>query len=361
MKQRNMFWDNYKGILIFLVVFGHCIYSYSSKIPDSFVQNLYLFIYSFHMPAFIFCSGYFSKSERSRNKESLTNLLLYYIVFNTLMMLFAYFYMGTDFKFLKPYYSYWYILALVVWRILMSILGNSKIFFIISLIVSLTIGYTSEFSNVLATRRILTFFVFFIAGYLLDREKIENFISRRKPYIMFLSSLAVIVGSVICFLAVKKFEITSGMTLMNTYKNPSDIIQRILIFLISFAAIIGMFFTVPNRKIPFLTNFGKNSLLIYLAHRFITIIYYKDIFSYRTYTSIYILYALIASFIICVVFGNNKLNELIRIAFTKLTTAILEPDNKTKRIFVTIMTLIFAAALCFNSTPLFDYISELIK
>ena len=46
MKERNLFWDNYKGILIFLVVFGHFLYSYSSNNIGSLVNDVVVFIYT---------------------------------------------------------------------------------------------------------------------------------------------------------------------------------------------------------------------------------------------------------------------------------------------------------------------------
>ena len=126
MKKRNLFWDNYKGILIFLVVFGHCIYAYASEFSGSRVGDIYTFIYSFHMPAFVFCSGYFSKSVHARSKESLTKLFLYYVVFNTVMAFFAYFYLGTGIKLLTAYYSYWYLLSMITWRAVIGELDKIK-------------------------------------------------------------------------------------------------------------------------------------------------------------------------------------------------------------------------------------------
>lgn len=41
MKQRIVFWDNYKGLLIFLVVFGHFIYAYASNLEHRFVADIY--------------------------------------------------------------------------------------------------------------------------------------------------------------------------------------------------------------------------------------------------------------------------------------------------------------------------------
>lgn len=88
MKQRSAFWDNYKGLLICLVVFGHFIYTYATTVSGGTIGQIFTWIYLFHMPAFIFCSGIFSRSRRSRSGLSLTKLMLYYIIFNTLMMLY---------------------------------------------------------------------------------------------------------------------------------------------------------------------------------------------------------------------------------------------------------------------------------
>lgn len=49
--------DNFKGILIFLVVLGHIV-----GVSKEGVENIVNYIYSFHMPAFVFISGYFSKN-----------------------------------------------------------------------------------------------------------------------------------------------------------------------------------------------------------------------------------------------------------------------------------------------------------
>ena len=57
-KDRDSSFDFIKGILIFLVVWGHSI----QFIANDFYQYnpIYIWIYSFHMPLFVFISGYFS-------------------------------------------------------------------------------------------------------------------------------------------------------------------------------------------------------------------------------------------------------------------------------------------------------------
>ena len=58
-QQREYLFDNYKVLLIILVVIGHFIEPCYDQ--NSFLYELKWGIVAFHMPAFIFISGYFSK------------------------------------------------------------------------------------------------------------------------------------------------------------------------------------------------------------------------------------------------------------------------------------------------------------
>lgn len=345
MKQRVAFWDNYKGILIFLVVFGHFIYSYAGKADDSFVETLYIFIYTFHMPAFVFSSGYFSKSIRSRSTESALKMILCYLIFNTAMMLFSYLYLGSNLKIITPYYSYWYILSLVCWRLMITSLEKIKFLIPFAFSISLLLGYWNEFSNTFSIRRTIVFFFFFILGYALDKEKIEHFITQRTWKTNIAGFFVILIFIPGTLYIIQKCNITSEMTLMASYKNPTDIFIRMILLIIACVAIVALILTIPNRQIPLLSQFGKNSLLIYLAHRFVTIIFYKDLFSVDTYSRIYILYALIATFVTCIFFGNDFFSKKFNIAITSATMAIMDSDNRTGRIFKTLIIIIFIFCL----------------
>ena len=58
---RDYLFDNYKVLLIVLVVMGHFIEP-CYRI-NAFLYTLKWLIVSFHMPAFIFISGYFLKND----------------------------------------------------------------------------------------------------------------------------------------------------------------------------------------------------------------------------------------------------------------------------------------------------------
>ena len=59
---RDLKWDLIKAFAIFLVILGHCIQIMDPSWQQNLVQR---FIYSFHMPLFMFISGYFVASSKN--------------------------------------------------------------------------------------------------------------------------------------------------------------------------------------------------------------------------------------------------------------------------------------------------------
>ena len=74
---KRHFIDNIKVVLIFLVVFGHLIERYIDT--SDTLMAIYMFIYIFHMPLFIYISGYLSKNVNKSKKIFLKDLLIPYI------------------------------------------------------------------------------------------------------------------------------------------------------------------------------------------------------------------------------------------------------------------------------------------
>ena len=105
--------DNIKVLLIFLVVFNHLIAFQLVKV-DVVVRYVWYAITIFHMPAFVFMSGYLSKKPQDvlRNVK---NLLIPYILGYSLNW-YAYIWLGKsmDYELLRPSGTgMWYVLALL--------------------------------------------------------------------------------------------------------------------------------------------------------------------------------------------------------------------------------------------------------
>ena len=69
--------------------------------------------------------------------------------------------------------------------------------------------------------------------------------------------------------------------------------------------------TIPNKNIWLLTKIGKNSLYIYLFHRIITIIIDKELFTQSKYSNNIILYSLLFSLLIIIIFGSDFFAKII--------------------------------------------------
>ena len=181
-KKRLYILDNIKGIQIFLVVFAHFLYEYANFEVKSLSNKIVNYIYCFHMPVFIFLSGFLSKSVNSRSFKSIAKLLLIYIIFNFTHGLILFYYNKYKMRFNSANHSYWYLLCLIYWRFSVNYFSNQFFSIFISLIVSILVGFNDSISNVFSLKRTFSFFPYFIIGYKLSKEHLEKMISLSKRF-----------------------------------------------------------------------------------------------------------------------------------------------------------------------------------
>src|SRR5947209_7795416 len=111
-KQRDILLDNLKFVLISFVVIGHFIQPYSTQ--SVALKTVFYCIYSFHIPAFVFISGYFSKSINSLNPgKNVSALLIPYILFSMIWCLKESLHTKhLSFDIFTPPFHLWYLLSL---------------------------------------------------------------------------------------------------------------------------------------------------------------------------------------------------------------------------------------------------------
>lgn len=181
-KQRDYLFDNYKALLVLLVVIGHFIeLSYKN---NELLGDLKWVIVSFHMPAFIFISGYFSKKELTFGKL-VQKLLVPYLVYEVLYyLLYVYvIHKPTGLYLLHPKFSLWYLLALFIWRFATPYVKKIPHHMILAVVAGLLIGCSSISDNFLSIPRVLVFYPFFLGGIHFDREKLARFRSMKWRWI----------------------------------------------------------------------------------------------------------------------------------------------------------------------------------
>ena len=117
-------------VLVTLVVIGHSW----ALLPDThFSDWAYDFLYFWHIPAFVFISGYLSKSFEwtPRHFKSLLYVLVVpYLIFEPAL----YYYrigLGEDVGwvlYLQPHWTMWYLPALFCWRLMTPVLKRHWLF-----------------------------------------------------------------------------------------------------------------------------------------------------------------------------------------------------------------------------------------
>ncbi|MEK4230881.1 acyltransferase family protein [Solibacillus sp. FSL H8-0538] len=173
---RDSYYDNAKAILIVLVVFGHTLSGLLHE--NRLLDSLYMFIYIFHMPAFIFISGYFSKTIRTKNqiKKLIATLVIPYIIFQLLYSYYYIYYLDASIQFnlFDPRWGLWFLISLFYWKLMLRPFATSKWMIAIAILISLTAGYIAEINEYFSLSRTLYFFVYFVAGYHMNMRLIKD-------------------------------------------------------------------------------------------------------------------------------------------------------------------------------------------
>lgn len=172
--ERNKSIDGLKYILIVLVVLGHFIEP--SRYNNEFICRLYSVIYSFHMPLFVFLSGYFYKcryikSEWAKCLPLLEVCLISHIGFALIrdhsinianMISFS----------ATPA---WYLLSFITWRLFTSMfirkVGSQKMF-LLSIITSIvSFVMIIKYGGLFSIMRTFQFYPYFMLGYVIKEKR----------------------------------------------------------------------------------------------------------------------------------------------------------------------------------------------
>ncbi|MEO3829884.1 acyltransferase family protein [Actinomadura sp. B10D3] len=142
-KQRDAYFDNAKFFTAILVVLGHVW----AQLGDSnAVDAAYVVLYTFHMPVFVFISGYFSRGfMRSTDKfrSIFPTLVVPYVIFILLYRAQLILINGVDFRLseiFRPHFLMWFLVALVLWRLSAPLWAHLRHPVAISVALSLVAG-----------------------------------------------------------------------------------------------------------------------------------------------------------------------------------------------------------------------------
>lgn len=265
-KQREYLFDNYKVLLIVLVVIGHFIEPCYDQNP--FLYELKWGVVAFHMPAFIFISGYFSKKVPSV-KRLISGLVIPYFVYEVVYYLLYTFVLDkeTELYFTRPKFTLWYLMALCTWRLTAPMVKKLPYHLPVSLAAGLAVGLFG-IGNFLSIPRILFFFPFFLAGLEFDGSCLARF---RNPW-GYMGALGIL-GSMTVFLFTDEYHHQLPVKIFYgrySYEglelsNLEGLLIRMACYGISFLLIYMFMLVLPSEKKSY-TYLGERTMAIYIFH-----------------------------------------------------------------------------------------------
>jgi fucose 4-O-acetylase-like acetyltransferase len=272
-KQRDAFFDNAKYLAIVLVAMGH---SWEPLTDHSRVaEALYMTVYTFHMPAFIVISGYFSRSfdmRPDRLRRLITGVAVPYVIFE---VAYTFFKRWADndptqpFSLLDPWYLTWFLVALFVWRLTTPLWKIVRWPVPLAVAIAVLASVSPDIGDDLDLQRVLQFLPFFVVGLFL---KPEHFQLVRRREVRILSVPIFAAALVLAYWAAPR------MTSAWFYHRDSaqelgapwwaGAVMTFALFGCSVVLTACFFAWVPRRKMWF-TVLGAGTLYGYLLHGFI--------------------------------------------------------------------------------------------
>ncbi len=277
-------WDILKFILIFLVVLGH-IADFNTR-SNEYMRTLYLAIYTFHMPLFIFVSGLFAKKTvNEKKKDKIFSYLVLYFALKFINFLYFWISAGkTSFSVLTETGLPWFMLALFAYSLITIAVKDfsPKYVMVFAVVLACLTGYDKNINSFLALSRIIVFYPFYYAGYILDIKKIEAHCKKKLPKILSAVIVAVFV-IVAIFFGERFYWLRPLVTGANPFVSLGTCAEwgffiRLGYYAVASAICYAVIVLTPTKTpFGFAAGIGRKTLPVYAFHYIILYILYYNV------------------------------------------------------------------------------------
>lgn len=278
---RNEKMDNVKAILILLVVIGHFVENAAKQ--TGVTKSIFLFIYSFHMPLFIFVSGYFcvnTVKDKNRTWKKVQTFLLYYLALKILIFIVQAVMRGSaSFHLLEENGIPWYLFVMAIYYpVVYSIRNlNKKHILIIAFVLGIMVGYDKSIGDYLVLSRAIVYFPFFLLGWMCSEARIGEKYEKK------IESIGAKIGATLIVLAaigvcIKYIDQIYFLRPIFTGRNSYAVLEdaylygavcRVITYICSLLLGLAVYVLAPRKAISILgfDKLGERTLQIYFWHR----------------------------------------------------------------------------------------------
>lgn len=311
---RNIKFDNMKFLLIVFVVLGHMCGNFFNTVD--FAKSLYLFIYSFHMPALIFISGFFiKKGIKDRNMNYLGKYIIIYfmiIIVNKLSEFLLGNFNGSVSLFSENGIQ-WFMMSLFFYFIFTILLSryNKYAVLIILLCVGSLAGFDKGLGDNFSSARTITFYIYYYLGYSFSDIKLNQISD--KLYMKILAGFNFILLFAVLFSkwGVDNFGVLAGfLGGGSVYSANHMIIWRLISYIVGIVLILSLYILMPNRNL-IISKFGQRTLNVYIFHLCLLSIYNKFIFSRFTNNLSLFIVSVFVSILIAIILSSKSIDKVM--------------------------------------------------
>lgn len=251
-----------------LVVIGHFAESNVDKVVA--YKWLFLFIYSFHMPLFIFVSGLFHKDN------DITRKVVFYLsvyLAEKILTFFVSLYVSGSYSFslLTESGLAWFVFSIAIYEAVTYLLRdiNKKYLIVLFGILGCFLGYDKTVGDYLVLSRTLIFFPFYLLGACTSREMLERAACSRK--VKLAGCILLVFAAFIFYVKLDSLYILRHLfTGRNAFKEeilPYGPLCRAGCYVYTAVISLAFILAAPTKRIRLLTGAGSKTLQIYFWHQ----------------------------------------------------------------------------------------------
>lgn len=268
-ENRVFLFDNIKFFLISTVVVGHII-DFATAESDVY-KSIFLFIYSFHMPLFIFLSGLFNKN-RDTKKKVISFIFLGFAIKIILSLANLLISGKASFALLRDGGLPWFMFVMGAFYLISYILRDTdkKLVLIISVLIACFVGYDSSVGDYLYISRTVVFYPFFVLGEMIPSGKLT--VLNHNKMLKVVGMAVLLVWGAICLFCVDDVYILRALfTGRNPFSaNPAfeklGMLYRLLCYVITSIVTFCIICVAPSRRLPLISNYGSKTIQVYFWH-----------------------------------------------------------------------------------------------
>ena len=293
MKQRIYKYDNVKALLIFLVVLGHMTTDYVSD--SQVIRWTTLWIYTFHMPAFIFISGLVHKHYITAEKASLGikgetrmrwDKVLGFFLCGYGLKVFLQFtrtLMGQNpiWHWIEEPGIPWYLFVMAEYEMLFYVMrridDKVKPWVVVTaaFVLSAVIGYFPSVGDTFCLSRMINFLPIYMLGYYMDMKEFLRRIDKRMYRLLGWAGIAASMA-VCCMGNWGMYSWRKWFTGRRSYEYLQQFFSyaydngwwiRLAVWAVAIAITLSVIAVIPDKDMGFITTIGSRTLNVYFWHR----------------------------------------------------------------------------------------------